>query len=145
MLRKSEYLGPGIEDRNSNTPRRSNRAVDLEAYRNEKRAIWGESCDSVTLHIHGIKTDWLNRGAARSHGSLPADHPNLHLCLVRNLTGLRDALPCRFSENVHQPLARLANNELITDRQVALVIKRAAARNGLNPDLYSIHSLRDGG
>ena len=145
VLRKSEYLGPGLKGHNTNTFRHSIRAMDLEAYKDQARAEWGQPCDSVTLHIHGSKTDWRNRGTVRSHGSLPDDRPNLHLCLIRNLVSLNAILPKRCSENAHWPFARLADDELITDRQVTLVIKRAAARNGLNPELYSLHSSRAGG
>ena len=53
--------------------------------------------------------------------------------------------PQRFSANTNKPFSRLGNDALITDHQLTLVIKRAAARNGLNPLLYSIHSLRAGG
>ena len=54
-------------------------------------------------------------------------------------------MPRRFCENTNQPFARLANDAFIADRQLALAIKRAALKNGLNPDLYSPHSLRAGG
>ena len=145
MLRKSEYLGPGLPGQSHSTFRHSIRALDLEAYKDSKRVIWGTDCDSVTLHIHGSKTDWLNAGTVRTHGALPKDHPHLQICLVRNLMCLHQSLPQRFTENTNQPFARLDNDVLISDRQLTLVIKRAAQRNGLNPDLYSPHSLRAGG
>ena len=116
-----------------NTFRHSIRALDLEARKDSKRATCGEPCDSVTLHIHGGKTDWLNQGAVRTHGALPTDRPNRKICSVRNLVNLRRSFPQRFLENVNQPFARLENDALATDRQLTLVTKRAAGRNGLNP------------
>ena len=71
MLRKSEYLGPGMKGNSPGTFRHSIRAMDLEAYCDSKRVAWGLDCDSVTLHIHGSKTDWLNCGTVRTHGALP--------------------------------------------------------------------------
>ena len=145
MLRKSEYLGPGMSGASPGTFRRSVRVMDLEAFEDSKRVPWGNPCDSVALHIHGSKTDWLNRGTVRTHGALAPDHPNRSICIVHNLMKLHYLLPMRFTSDTQLPFARLTNNALISDRTVALVIKRAAAANGLNPDLYSLHSLRAGG
>ena len=145
MLRKSEYLGPGAKGATPNTFRYSIRAMDLEAFKDSKRVPWGAPCDSVTLHIHGSKTDWLNQGAVRTRGALPPEHPNRQICIVGNLLDLYRVLPERFTSNVNQPFARLTNDALISDRQLTLVAKRAAAANGLNPLLYSLHSLRVGG
>ena len=130
---------------NPNNFRHSIRAMCLEAYCNCKRVSWGSPCGSVTLHIHGSKTDWLNCGAVRSHGALPTDHPHKEICLVRNLLDLHQSFPERFTDNVNRPFDRLVNDVLITDRQLTLVVKRAASPNGLNPLLYSLHSLRAGG
>ena len=142
---KSEYLGPGMCGANPNTFMHSIRMMGLGAYQDSKRAQWGIPCDSVTLQIHGSKTDWLNRGTVRAHGNLPSDHPNLEICLVRNLMALCHIFPRRFCENTNQPFARLGNDALISDRKITLVIKRASASNGLNTDPYSPHSLRAGG
>ena len=135
-------MGPDMSGVNLNTFRLHIIVLDLEAYLDSKRVKWGRPCDSVTLHIHGSKADWHNRGALRAHGALPADHPNRKICLVRNLTSLCHSLPQRFGGDTSQSFARLDNDALITDREITLVTKRAAANSGLNPDLRSIHSLR---
>ena len=145
MLRKSEYLGEGMKGNTPGTFRHSVRVMGLEAFSDSKRAPWGNPCDSVALHIHGSKTDWLNRGTVRSHGVLAPDHQNKRICVVNNLMILCQLLPGRFVKNTNLPFARLTNDVLISDRAITLVIKRAAAANGLNPDLYSLHSLRAGG
>ena len=75
MLRKSEYLGPGLQGQSPNTFRHSIRVLGPEAYKDSKRVSRGEDCDSVTLHIHGSKTDWLHAGTVRTHGALPNDRP----------------------------------------------------------------------
>ena len=45
----------------------------------------------------------------------------------------------------HLPFARWENDRLITAYQVTRFIKLAVQKNGLDPELYSLHSLRSGG
>ena len=69
-LRKSEYLGSGVEGRSANTFRHTIRVEDIEPMYIGEMASWEGEVDSAPLHLEGCKTDWLNRGAARSHGML---------------------------------------------------------------------------
>ena len=104
MLRKSEYLGPGMKGTFPANYRFSIRTFDIEPHFRSQKVEWGGEVDSISLHIHGIKTDWLNCGTVRTHGMLPADHPNVRICLVRNFANLHYLIPERFSEDTSKPL-----------------------------------------
>ena len=98
MLRKSEYLGPGVKGTGPNKFRHSIRAMDLEEYLDSKRVPRGPPCDSVSLHIHGRKTDWLNCDTVRTHGALPPRSSK-----QKNLLGEESArvAPCN-TENIQR-------------------------------------------
>ena len=53
---------------------------------------------------------------------------------------LQQPTPSRFVESANLPFARLSGDSLITDRQLTLATERAELKNGLSPDLYSLHS-----
>lgn len=97
--------------------------------------------DGLTIHIRKSKTD--QEGQGRKVGIPYGSHP--HTCPVRaylawsEKSGLTDG-PLFRSVNRHGQLqpARLS------DRAVALIVKRAAQNAGLNPDKYAGHSLRAG-
>jgi site-specific recombinase XerD len=97
--------------------------------------------DGLTIHIRKSKTD--QEGQGRKVGIPYGSHP--HTCPVRaylawlEKSGLAEG-PLFRSVNRHGQLqpARLS------DRAVALIVKRAAEKAGLNPDKYAGHSLRAG-
>ena len=145
MIRKSEYIGPVTKSTESPNHRFSVRMIDIEPHYRFKLAKRSEPIDSISLHIHGSKTDWLNCGAVRTNGQLPNDHPNLLISLVRNFFNLYSLIPGRFDENTQLTFARRANNSLIADLQATRMIRMAVRLKGLTPDQYALHSLRSGG
>ena len=145
MLRRSEYLGAGIEGRSAKTFRHTVRCIDLEPMLQGQRATWDGDVDAVSLHLEGSKTDWLNKGTVRTHGRLEEGGPNMSICIVHNLQALFRALPTRAERNLHLPFARWENDRLISAFQVTRMIKTAVAANGFDADRYSLHSLRSGG
>ena len=145
MLPKSEYLGPGLKGSTPANRRFSVRTLDIEPHYRAKKAEWGQGMDSISLHIHGSKTDWLNCGKVRTHGKLPDDHPDKDLCLVRNFENLFSSAPERFLEETHKTFARRVNGSLVSDMQATKMIRMAVRLNGLNPDQYALRSRRCGG
>ena len=145
MLRRSEYLGPGLAGHNKQTFRHSVRTVDIEPLHQGKRTTWQGQVDSVSLHLEGSKTDWLNLGTVRTHGRIDPQSPNLQICIVANLQRLFKMLPAREQKGTHLPFARWENDVLISAFHVTFLIKTAAKANGLDPDKYTLHSLRSGG
>ena len=145
MLRRSEYLGPGLAGHVKGTFRHSVRGVDIEPKFQGKRTDWDAEVDSATLHLEGSKTDWLNQGTVRTHGRLETNRPNAQICLVGNLQLLFRMYPAKAQKNLHLPFARWENEVLITAFHITYLIKTAAKANGLNPDDYTLHSLRSGG
>ena len=145
MIRRSEYLGIGLEGRSSKTFRHTVRCMDLEPMFQGQRSTWDGQVDSVSLHLEGSKTDWLNQGTVRTHGRLDEGGPNEHICIVHCLQTLFRSFPQRATHNTHLPFARWENDRLITSYQVTRMLKFAVQKNGLDPDSYSLHSLRSGG
>ena len=97
--------------------------------------------DGLTIIIRKSKTD--QEGQGRKVGIPYGSHP--HTCPVRaHLAWLEK---CRLTEG---PLFRSVNRHgqlqpaRLSDRAVALIVKRAAKEAGLNPDKYAGHSLRAG-
>ena len=145
MLRRSEYLGPGLAGQRVHNFRNSIRGLDIEPKAKGKRTEWHEEVDSISLHLAGSKTDWLNQGTVRTHGKLDEDHPNVQICVVRNLQNLFKLYPAKAYKNLNLPFARWENDLLITAFRVTFLIKTAAKANGLDPNDYTLHSLRSGG
>ena len=97
--------------------------------------------DGLTIHIQKSKTD--QEGQGRKVGIPYGSHP--HTCPVRAYLAWVEK--CGLTEG---PLFRSVNRHgklqpgRLSDRAVALIVKRAAQKAGLNPDKYAGHSLRAG-
>ena len=97
--------------------------------------------DGLTVHIRKSKTD--QEGQGRKVGIPYGSHP--HTCPVRAFAAWLEK--CGLTEG---PLFRSVNRHgqlqpgRLSDRAVALIVKRAAEKAGLNPDKYAGHSLRAG-
>ena len=128
-----------------NNFRHSIRGIDIKPKINGNRTEWHEEVDSATLHLAGSKTDWINQGTVRTHGRLEGDNPNVQICVVRNLQTLFEMCPVKANKNLNLPFDRWGNDILITASHVTFLIKTAAKANGLNPNDYTLHSIRSGG
>lgn len=112
---------------------RRSELVDLKVNSLERTA------EGAILHIGRSKTDQEGRGAAIAVPNGPK---------LRVIEALDDWLAS--AGIVEGPLFRAIGKggavsvEALTDRSVALIIKRAAARAGLDPIAFSGHSLRAG-
>ena len=78
--------------------------MDIEPHYGPQQLQWGEPMDSPTLHIHGVRTDWVHFGADRSHGRLPDDRPNTAICIVRRLGHLYNIIRERFDKDARTRL-----------------------------------------
>ena len=121
------------------------RCMDIEPMCMGKRVICGAEVDAASLRLEGSKTERLNHGTVRNHGSLEDGGPDEHICIVRNLQVLFRMAPQRAKRNTHLPFARWGNDRLIAAYHVARLLKMDAADNDLDPDQYSLHSIRPGG
>jgi len=100
-----------------------------------------ESSDGVRITVRQSKTD--QEGAGREVGIPHGQHPET--CPVRALRAWREA--AGISEGaVFRGVNRHDQMQVgrLTDRAVALIVKRAAERAGLDPSTYAGHSLRAG-
>ncbi len=100
-----------------------------------------ESSDGVRITVRQSKTD--QEGAGREVGIPHGQHPET--CPARALRAWREA--AGISEgavfrgvNRHDQI----QDGRLTDRAVALIVKRAAERAGFDPSTYAGHSLRAG-
>jgi integrase len=99
-----------------------------------------DTSDGLVVTLRRSKTDQEGKGAEKGipYGSTPATCPVRALRAwleVRAASG--PALFVRFDRHGHQL-------ERLSDRAVALVVKRCAAAAGLDPSAYAGHSLRAG-
>jgi len=100
-----------------------------------------KSTDGLRITVRQSKTD--QEGAGREVGIPHGQHPET--CPVRALRAWREAAgisegPIFRGVNRHDQL----QGGRLTDRAVALIVKRAAERAGLDPSSYAGHSLRAG-
>ena len=58
---------------------------------------------------------------------------------------LYELVPERFRSDKEKVFARWVSDLLIADIQATRILKTAVTMNGMNPDLYALHSLRSGG
>jgi integrase len=108
-------------------------ALDLDDVEDHERGL--------TLHLRASKTDQEREGRriAIPRGTDPETCPVRALRAWLAAAKINDG-PLFRSVDRHGNIA----NARMSDRAVSLVVKRAAARAGLDPDLYSGHSLRAG-
>ena len=97
--------------------------------------------DGLTVFIRKSKTD--QEGQGRKVGIPYGSHP--HTCPVRAYAGWLEK--CGLTEGpVFRSVTRHGKLQpgRLSDRAVALIVKRAAEKAGLDPDKYAGHSLRAG-
>ena len=146
-LRKSEYLlGEGWQPPGRKAgQRRPISMVDLEPKWKGALTQWWSPFDEVSAHLHGSKTDWLNRGSTRSVFKLSANRGTAHICLIASLRRLARIFPARFQKPDTQPFARWANGKPIKDHELNQLVREGASAMGYPTEHYSLHSLRSGG
>ncbi|MFN3652635.1 MAG: site-specific integrase [Armatimonadota bacterium] len=95
----------------------------------------------LVLHLRRSKTDQEGQGSKKGipHGSAAPTCPVRSLQAWMRMAGIESG-PLFRGVTRHGQL----QPGRLSDRAVALVVKRAAAAAGLDPDLYSGHSLRAG-
>lgn len=102
--------------------------------------------DGLTVYIRKSKTD--QEGQGRKVGIPYGSHP--HTCPVRALAAWLDKSGLNRPELTEGPLWRSVNRHgkmlpgRLSDRTVALIVKRTAEKAGLDPARYAGHSLRAG-
>ena len=125
-IRKIEYSGPGINGVSPNKFRRSVRAVDSDPYIDSKRVKWCQICDIATLHIHGIETDWLNCGVARTRAYFTTHPSDPKIFVVRKTAKLYEDRPGRF--NLNAPTFRTTNKRRTIHRPPTHVSNKKGGR-----------------
>jgi len=100
-----------------------------------------QTTDGLRIRITRSKTD--QEGAGDEKGVPFGQHPGT--CPIRALRAWREAADIAEGA-LFRPVNRhdLVQEGRLSDRGVALVVKRAAARAGLDPTKYAGHSLRAG-
>ena len=97
--------------------------------------------DGLTVHIRKSKTD--QEGQGRKVGIPYGSHP--HTCPVRAIAAWREKSGLAEGA-LFRPVNRHGKMQpgRLSDRAVALIVKRAAEAAGLDPTKYAGHSLRAG-
>ena len=145
MLRMSEYLEKGPSDKYGRLGRRPLLMHEIEPLCGGKRVDWSGDVDEISIFISGSKTDWLNQGMVRSHNTTPLSEPNSHLCPVRGLVKLWELAPSKFQRNTDRAFATWRSGKPIQADRLVAVLRLAVFKQGLNPNAFSLHSLRAGG
>ena len=147
MLRMSEYLETGNQKSQCDEKRQRHPLLmsDIEPLIGGKKCEWSERVEEISIHISGSKTDYLNQGMIRSIGAIPVNEPNSHLCPVRALIRLWNIRPSKFYKNIDRTFATWSSGQPMRTEHLVSVLRMAVFSQGLNPNAFSLHSLRAGG
>ena len=123
----------------------SARTIDVAPYYGSQRTQWGYKIDSISHHINGGASGWLNFGADTPHRKLPENNPYGRICLVSYFEDIYQLFPDGIGGEAQKPFARRRYDFLLTDPQVAKMLKTAVRMGGMGPCLYTLRALRRGG
>ena len=138
LLRASEYVvSQGFQPIAS----RGLRGCDIQARKNGVRVKWFKDADEIGLKVRGSKTDKFNQGDLKNH--YRTQDPEF--CVVEAAADVQAHVPHAFDDTNVDRIMKWQNGQYIDRSEVQVVLEKAAAACGTDPNLIGSHSLRFGG